>query len=154
MAALVNHMEATMPATRRILFGLVALSTFAASALADEVTLPAERNQGSVTYISGGIGKDESDAMKQAASRYSLAIEMASPASPRAQYVADVKIDIRDQRGATVLSTISDGPMLLANLPPGRYTVTAAKGGTSQQRSIVVGSGTRPRVMFSFPEPN
>ena len=141
-----------MPATRRILFGLVALSAFAASALADEVTLPPERSQGSVTYVSGGIGKDESDAMKQAASRYSLAIEMASPASPRAQYVADVKIDIRDQRGATVLSTISDGPMLLANLPPGRYTVTAAKSGTSQQRSIVVGSGARPRVMFSFPE--
>jgi len=152
MAALVNRMEPTMPATRRILFGLVALSAFAASALADEVTLPPERSQGSVTYVSGGIGKDESDAMKQAASRYSLAIEMASPASPRAQYVADVKIDIRDQRGATVLSTISDGPMLLANLPPGRYTVTAAKSGTSQQRSIVVGSGARPRVMFSFPE--
>lgn len=141
-----------MPATRRILFGLVALSAFAASALADEVTLPPERSQGSVTYVSGGIGKDESDAMKQAASRYSLAIEMAAPASPRAQYVADVKIDIRDQRGATVLSTMSDGPMLLANLPPGRYTVTAAKSGTSQQRSIVIGSGARPRVMFSFAE--
>ena len=141
-----------MPATRRSLFGLVVLSAFAASALADEGALPPERSQGSVTYVSGGIGKDESDAMKQAASRYSLAIEMASPASPRAQYVADVKIDIRDQRGATVLSTTSDGPILLANLPPGRYTVNAAKNGASQQRSIVVGSGARPRVIFSFPE--
>jgi hypothetical protein len=141
-----------MPATRRSLLGLVVLSAFAASALADEGVLPPERSQGSVTYVSGGIGKDESDAMKQAASRYSLAIEMASPASPRAQYVADVKIEIRDQRGTTVLSTTSDGPILLANLPPGRYTVNATKNGASQQRSIVVGSGARPRVMFSFPE--
>jgi hypothetical protein len=141
-----------MPAIRQSLLGLVVLSAFAASALADEGTLPPERSQGSVTYISGGIGKDESDAMKQAVSRYSLAIEMASPASPRAQYVADVKIDIRDQRGATVLNTISDGPILLANLPPGRYTVNATKNGASQQRDIVVGSGARPRVMFSFPE--
>ena len=107
-----------------------------------------------MTYVSGGIGKDESDAMKQAASRYSLAIEMASPASPRAEYVADVKIDIRDQRGATVLNTISDGPILLANLPPGRYTVSATKDGASQRRDIIIGSGARPRVMFSFPEPN
>jgi len=143
-----------MPATRRFLLGLVVLSAFAAAALADEGTLPPQRSQGSVTYISGGIGKDESDAMKEAASRYSLAIEMASPASPRAQYVADVKIEIRDQRGATVLSTISDGPILLANLPPGRYTVNATKNGASQQRDIVIGSGARPRVMFSFPEPN
>ena len=74
------------------------------------------------------------------------------PASPRAEYVADVRIDIRDQQGKTVLSIISDGPILLANLPPGRYTVSAAKNGASQQRSIIVGSGARPRVMFSFPE--
>ena len=143
-----------MPATRRFLLGLVVLSAFAAAALADEGTLPPQRSQGSVTYVSGGIGKDESDAMKQAASRYSLAIEMASPAGPRAEYVADVKIDIRDQRGTTVLNTISDGPILLANLPPGRYTVNATKNGASQQRDIVIGSGARPRVMFSFPEPN
>ena len=143
-----------MPVTRQFLLGLVFLSAFAAAALAAEDALPPERSQGSVTYVSGGIGKDESDAMKEAASRYSLAIEMASPASPRAQYLADVKIEIRDQRGATVLSTISDGPILLANLPPGRYTVNASKNGASQQRDIVVGSGARPRVMFSFPEPN
>src|SRR6202171_2795660 len=141
-----------MPATRRFLLGLLVIGGLAATAHADEGTLPAERSQGSVTYVSGGIGKDESDAMKQAASRYSLAIEMASPASPRAQYVADVKIDIRDQRGATVLSTTSDGPILLAKLPPGRYTVNATKNGASQQRDIVVGSGARQRVMFSFPE--
>ncbi len=141
-----------MSATRRFLLGLLVIGGFAAAAHADEGTLPAERSQGSVTYVTGGIGKDESDAMKQAASRYSLVIEMSSPAGPRAEYVADVKIDIRDQRGATVLSTTSDGPMLLANLPPGRYTINADKNGKSQQRNIVVGSGARPRVKFSFPE--
>ena len=140
-----------MRATRRFLLGLAVIS-LAGAAHADESSLPPERSQGSVTYISGGIGKDEADAMKQAASRYSLAIEMASPVSPRAQYVADVKIDIRDQRGATVLSTISDGPILLAKLPPGRYTVNAARNGVSQQRNIVVGSGGPLRAMFSFPE--
>jgi hypothetical protein len=141
-----------MPGTRHFLLGLAVIGAFATAAHADEGSLPPERSQGSVTYVSGGIGKDESDAMKQAAARYSLAIEMASPASPRAQYVADVKIEIRDQRGATVLSTISDGPILLANLPPGRYTVNAARNGTSQQRNIVVGSGGPVRAMFSFPE--
>jgi hypothetical protein len=141
-----------MRATRWFLLYSVVISAFATAAHADEGSLPPERSQGSVTYVSGGIGKDESDAMKQAASRYSLAIEMASPASPRAQYVADVKIDIRDQRGATVLSTISDGPILLANLPPGRYTVNAARNGASQQRNIVVGSRGPVRAMFSFPE--
>jgi hypothetical protein len=141
-----------MSAARWFVPGLIVVAAFATAAHAAEGTLPPERTQGSVTYISGGIGKDESDAMKDAASRYSLSVEMSAPAGPRAEYVADAKIDIRDSRGATVLSTTSDGPFLLANLPPGRYTVSAAKNGKSQQRDIVVGSGARQSVKFSFPE--
>jgi len=143
-----------MSATRRFLLGLVVVSGFAAAAHAED-TLPPERTQGTVTYVTGGIGKDESDAMKRAASHYSLVIDMSSPASPagpRAQYVSDVKIDIRDQKGAMVLGLTSDGPILLANLPPGRYTINAEKNGKSQQRNVVVGTGSRPRVTFSFPE--
>jgi hypothetical protein len=144
-------MEAAMAATLRFFCGLILVSTLVA-AHADEGVMPPEHTQGSVTFVSGGIGKDESEAMKRAASRYSLSIEMASTASPRAQYVSDVKIDIRDQRGATMLSTTSDGPFLLANLPPGRYSINAERNGKSQQRNVVVGSGAHPRVMFSFPE--
>ncbi len=140
-----------MAATLRFFCGLILVSTLVA-AHADEGVMPPEHTQGAVTFVSGGIGKDESEAMKRAASRYSLSIEMASTASPRAQYVSDVKIDIRDQRGATMLSTTSDGPFLLANLPPGRYSINAERNGKSQQRNVVVGSGAHPRVMFSFPE--
>jgi len=141
-----------MRRVQRLFIGLaVAIGAFSAAARADDA-MPAERTQGSVTYVSGGIGKDESTALKQAASRYSLSIEMASTASPRAQYVSDVKIDIRDQKGATVLNVTSDGPFLLANLPPGRYTVSAARNGSSQQRAIVIGPGAHQRVMFSFKE--
>lgn len=139
---------ATIP---RFLFGLI-ISAFAVSVLADDGYLPPEQTQGAVTFVNGGIGKDESDAMKRAASRYSLSIEMASTAGPRAEYVSDVAIDIRDQRGATVLTTGSSGPFLLANLPPGRYTITATRNGKSQQRNVVVSSGARQRVMLSFPE--
>ena len=139
-----------MRTLQRFLISLVVISAFSAAARADDA-MPAERTLGSVTYVSGGIGKDESTAMKQAASRYSLSIEMVSTAGSRAQYVSDVKIDIRDQKGTAVLGVTSDGPFLLANLPPGRYTVTAARNGASQQRSVVIGAGAHQRVMFSFP---
>lgn len=136
----------------QLILGPALLCGMVSAAHADEGTLPAERSQGSVTFISGGIGSDESEAMKRAASRYSLSIEMASPATPRAEYVSDVRIDIRDQRGKSVLSTISDGPLLLANLPPGQYTVDATRNGSVQQRKVTIGAGTHLRVMFSFPQ--
>ncbi len=141
-----------MAMTLRILCGSVLLFGLIGGTSADDGALPPERTQGSVTFISGGIGSDEAEAMKRAASRYSLSIEMASPAGPRAEYVSDVKIDIRDQRGSTVLSTTSDGPFLLANLPPGQYTIDATRDGSVQQRKVAIGAGAHPRVVFSFPK--
>ncbi len=141
-----------MNSTPRILCGLALGVLLASAAHADDGAMPPDKTQGSVSFVSGGIGSDESEAMKRAASRYSISIEMASTARPRAEYVADVKIDIRDQRGTTVLSTTSEGPFLLAKLPPGAYTISAARNGKSQERKVVVGSGPHPRVKFSFAE--
>ena len=141
-----------MAALLRCLVGGLLLCGMTAASHADDGTLPAERTEGSVTFVSGGIGKDESEAMKRAASRYSLMIEMSSSGGPRAEYVSGVKIDIRDQRGTTVLSTTSDGPFLLANLPPGQYSIDATWNGKSQQRKVAVAAGAHPRVMLSFPK--
>ena len=106
-----------------------------------------------MTYVSGGIGKDESDAMKQAASRYSLSIEMSSPAGPRAEYVSDVKIDIRDQQEQTVISITSDGPILLAQSAAGPLYDQRRQGRYSRNNATSsVGSGVRPSVKFSFAE--
>ncbi len=140
-----------MATTLRFLSGAALLCAVIAAAHADDGALPPERTQGSVTFISGGIGSDESEAMKRAATRYSLSIELAST-GPRAEYVSDVKIDIRDQRGNTVLSTTSEGPFLLANLSPGQYTVDATRNGSSQQRKVVIGGKAHARVTFSFPK--
>ncbi len=136
----------------RCLFAGLLLCGLTAAARADDGALPAERTQGSVTFVSGGIGRDESEAMKRAASRYSLSIEMSSSGGPRAEYVAGVKVDIRDQRGNTVLSTTSEGPFLLANLPPGQYSIDATWNGNSQQRKVAVAAGAHPRVILSFPK--
>ena len=130
---------------------LVALGTGTASAYGVDLgTLPPESIQGDVKYITGGVGSDEAEAMRQAASRYPLAIELAARASPRAAYVANVTIDIRDTHGRTVLSTTTDGPFLLASLPPGRYTINAQLEGQSQQKTVAIGNGAHQHVMFEF----
>jgi hypothetical protein len=137
----------------KLRFGLIIIAAFAVSTVrADGGFLPPERTQGSVTFVNGGIGQDESEAMKQAASRYSLAIELASTASPRAEYLSDVQIDVRDQKGAAIFSAGSLGPLLLANLPAGRYVVTATRNGKSQKRDVVVGPGAHAKLSFAFPE--
>ena len=130
---------------------LIALGAGTASAYGVDIgSLPPENIQGGITYITGGVGSDEAEAMRRAAYRYPLAIELAARATPRSAYVANVTIDIRDAQGRTVLSITTDGPFLLASLPPGRYTINAQLEGKSQQKTVAIGNGAHQHVMFEF----
>ena len=51
--------------------------------------LPPSMQQGSVTYVSGGIDSDESGAFKREASHWPLSIEMAARGDGANEYVAD-----------------------------------------------------------------
>jgi len=98
--------------------------------------LPPEKTYGNVNYVSGGVGLDESTAFKAAAKDYSLALLFAQG---QGEYLANVSVTIKDKAGNTVLDTVSDGPMLLATLPPGNYRISAEIGGSVQTRSVHVG---------------
>ena len=113
--------------------------------------LPAEQSQGAVRYISGGIGLDESEAIKRAASKYPLALEFYMTATPRNEYLSDVSVVVKDRAGKTVLDTVSGGPFLLASLATGTYSVTATtKEGNAQRRSVEVKSGGHQRLVFTW----
>lgn len=90
-----------------------------------QAELPAVQSQNGITFVTGGIGKPEATAMKAAAKRYDLMLVFADRGG---HYLADVKVKIEDREGNTVLDIVSD-PILLANLPAGRYTVRADMGG-------------------------
>ena len=108
--------------------------TFAES----EATLPRERHRGAVTWISGGIGKAQADAMRGIASRYNVRLVMAQARRPRAAFVALVPVKIRDAKGRVVLDIRTDGPFLFLKLPPGRYAVRAVFAGHALSKSLQV----------------
>ena len=112
---------------------------------------PVQQTQGNVTYIMGGIGIDESQQMKSMESQYSVAITLAAQDSGKADYLADIPITITNASGQTVLSVKSDGPYLLAKLPPGSYEVTASHAGAPKSSHIQVGPGTHAtQVVFDW----
>ena len=118
-------------------------------AYADELpTLPAAKAQNGVNYLSGGVGEGQAVAMKLAAANYSTMLTFADPSGA---YLADVKVIIQDSKGATVLDTVSEGPMLLVDLPPGQYRVAAEyKGNTQSQPLSVKGKGST-RLTLRWP---
>jgi hypothetical protein len=125
----------------RIAVALLMTGVFACStAFADpEVQLPEPRVQGNVSYVTGGVGQDEVTAMEHAKAKYPLSLEFVQHAKPRDEFIANVEVTVTDKSGNVVLDTTTDGPYLLADLPNGKYTVSAIdEGGKSVVKHITV----------------
>jgi hypothetical protein len=129
----------------------VAGLVFASSLAAQTYNAPRERAQGTVSYVTGGIGSDEAQAMRAAAADYPLTLELAAAAGARDEYISGAEVSIRDGRGASVLEARTDGPFLLARLPAGSYTVDVDWNGVHKTKSVDVGPERRQHVMLEFP---
>ncbi|WP_238913368.1 carboxypeptidase-like regulatory domain-containing protein [Achromobacter insolitus] len=112
--------------------------------------LPPVQQQGSVQYVSGGIGLDESEAMKAAAKDYPLALTFAAQRDGKADYVANVAVTISDAQGKAVLQATAEGPYMLVKLPAGNYKISATYNGQAQQRDVSVQNSGTARAIFEW----
>lgn len=84
------------------------------------------KSQAGVPFMSGGIGVEERNQMRQAAKSYNLGLSFAGKSRG---YLTDVSVVINDDKGQQVLSSANTGPWFYVQLPPGKYTVKATYNG-------------------------
>lgn len=112
--------------------------------------LPAAQTENGTTFVTGGVGKPEAAAMKAVAGRYDLMLVFADRSG---HYLADVDVKIKNKEGNTVLDTVSD-PILLVDLPSGRYTVQANANGELLVRTFsLTGKTDRQSIQFVYRSP-
>jgi len=78
------------------------------------------KSQTGISYMTGGVGLEERAVMKKEAESYNLWLEFATK---NGNYLSDVDVRIKDEKGAVVLEEKSTGPWFLASLPAGKYMV-------------------------------
>jgi len=127
-----------------------ALGTLLGSAAiaAPAAQLPPVQKAGPVEYMTGGIGKDEAAAIEHDSRQWPLTMEFAIKDKARAEFAADVAVEIRDANGKTVLEAKATGPFMLAKLAPGHYTVHARLAGMALQRKVEVSKGHHAKAVF------
>jgi hypothetical protein len=108
----------------------------AISPAADPSFAPPEQHEGGLRYRTGGVGKEERDALLLAARQYPLKLVFAG--RQQSDFVAEVKVQIFDSSGRKVLEANDAGPLFFADLPPGQYRVaTTLRGQTLEQKASV-----------------
>lgn len=129
-------------------FGL--LGTGVGVALAQGALPPVESQHG-IDYLSGGIGQGEAHAIEKAEPRWPLTMEFAQRSGHQDDFLADVRIVVRDAKHHTVLDATSDGPFMLARLEPGRYAVDATANDRTLHESVRVQAHGAAKAVFIWP---
>ncbi len=101
-----------------------------------------------VPFISGGVGDDSMAQLVAREKEFDLKLFLVGQSG---SYLSDIRITIIDANGKGVLMTSSEGPVLLANLPAGTYTIKAQKNGQTLEQKISVTPGKLQTTYFRFP---
>jgi hypothetical protein len=99
---------------------------------------------GEVTWVGGGNGIEAIEALAAREKEHSLKLVFTLTAG---NYLAGVDVKVRDVKGTVVLDQRDTGPVLLAKLPRGNYTVTATSEGREQVRKVQVADRLRTEYM-------
>lgn len=100
------------------------------------VNMPETRTTGGISYISGGIGMTEQEYLVERQDEFNLKLVFTLK---EGNYVADVKVQLKDHAGKVLLEHSAPGPFFMAKLPAGRYTVSATYEGKTVEREVQVG---------------
>lgn len=108
------------------------------------------KTENGITYLCGGVGEDEANAMKQAALDYDL---MVTFAATNGAYLAGVNVDIADARGRSLLKTSCDAPIMLVGFEtPGNYRIRgSANGHVITSRAQVRAGGRVKTLAMAWP---
>jgi hypothetical protein len=96
------------------------------------------------------VGRDQHSAIQHEATNYPLEMKFLRSGKGSAEYTAGIPVTIKDQTGKVVLDTRSNGPLMLAKLPDGKYTIKAEEAGKSELRQVTIAQGKHRTVVFRW----
>ena len=116
------------------------------SSLASAYEAAVEKHEGNITYITGGIGERETEALRAERSKYDLRV---INSGKEGEFLGEAHLVIRDAQKKEILNT-SVGPLFYANLPDGKYVVEVEnrEEAKTEKQSVDVKSGKQATLRF------
>lgn len=108
---------------------------------ATEAEMPVtQKSANGIVYITGGVGDEEKAELNDLESSYNTRVVMIAT---NGEYMSEITLRVLDKGGKEILRVENAGPIFLANLPNGAYTLEAA-----------ASSGAIKSAKFSVPAKN
>ena len=102
-----------------------------------------------ISYISGGVGEEESQAILAEAKQWPLLLELSQLENGRGVWIFGAKIKILNTNNQLAFDAQADGPYILINLPVGQYQIEATYQGVMQRKAINI-QASAPQKLAIF----
>ena len=99
------------------------------------------------TYLNGGVGDEETEAMRSVAKDYPLRMTFSERDGG---FIGDVSVTITDAKGESVFELPKAGPMLYVMLPKGKYNISASSNGKTQSRKVMLSGKRGKNIQFHW----
>lgn len=104
-----------------------------------------------LNFANGGVTVDELHDLADERQQYDLWVTTAAKGS--GAFLSDVQVKITDAKKNVVLETLMEGPWLLVDLAPGKYTIEATFDGKSQKHTTSIAQGGHHQAILYFDTP-
>ena len=99
-----------------------------------------------ISYITGGVGEDETTAILSEAKQWPLLLEMSQIENGRGVWIFGANIKISNSNKQTIFAAQADGPYMLINLVPGDYVIEATYQGVAQKRALSIKADSPQKI--------
>lgn len=99
-----------------------------------------------ISYITGGVGEEESQAILAETKQWPLLLELSQIEGSRGVWIFGAKVKVLNSQGIVVFDAPADGPYILINLPAGDYSIEASYEGVVQKRALTLKSNSNQKI--------
>jgi hypothetical protein len=108
--------------------------------------IPQTQSSQGISYITGGVGTEESSAILAEAKQWPLLLELSQLENGRGVWIFGSQIKILNTKNAVIFDAKADGPYMLVNLIAGDYVIEASYQGVEQKRAISMKAGPTQKI--------
>ena len=112
--------------------------------------LPEIESRSNLSCMMGGVGENESKAMREEAKKWPLNIEFSEHVGQADLWISGAQLTIINNAGKTIFEETCNGPLFLAKLVPGKYQLIAIYQGVTKKRVIEIREGKSIKVSFNW----
>lgn len=101
----------------------------------------------SIPITSGGVGEEDMARMKSVQNQYNLKLLITEA---NGTFLSDVFVHIEDSKGHPLADANAEGPILLADLPPGKYKLKIHRHDEIKEKQVSVVKGKLSAYQITF----